>query len=807
MKQILRGALIGFLFALYCLSLSAQSVYFFRDSDKPNYYDSGLAFKTAPSFIEQVGPSGDKIPTESNIVLEGSNSLKIKWNSKPSGNWDALVIAPGFPFQNITQTDTLAFWVYSPTGLSKDLLPNIYMEGAPGATKSKKYALSDYTADIPAQSWLQIKIPLRIFFNDPNQTNINFSQIKAIIFGQRIADGEDHTLYIDEVRTYRSSAVIPSPPTDLRAFGYDSHAELRWKNPNPTGLAGYRIYRAIHNDTYELVRMVGATDTLFIDFVRSFGTNLNLKYKVVSVNSSGVESTEAASAEASTRDFSDEELLDMVQAYTFRYFWNFGHPVSGLSRERNTSGDLVTMGGSGFGVMAILVGIERGFITRQQGLERLSKIVNFLYNAPRFHGAFPHWMHGSTGQVIPFSTQDNGGDIVETAFLFEGLLTVREYFEGNSADEVALREKITELWEAIEWNWYRKQNQNVIFWHWSPTVNFAINHQVRGFNEAQMVYLLAVSSPNNNAVPASLYKQGWAGSGYINGATYYGYKLDVGGGRGGPLFFSHYSYIGFDPRYLRDDFTNYFIRNRNHTLINRAYCIDNPKNYAGYSENCWGLTASDDPLVGYLAHEPTASNDNGTIAPTAALSSMPYTPEESMAALKHFYRNLGARLWGPMGFYDAFNESQNWFANSYLAIDQGPIICMIENYRTQLLWHHFMANAEIQAGLTKIGFTPDSTLVSTQEIPLSEILELNIFPNPAMDRTTIEIQQLQAATVTLECYNAQGTLQRTLLDRQLLPTGIHQVNLYTMDLAKGLYFLRIKTNEGQLTKKLMILKH
>ncbi|MDX1943745.1 MAG: glucoamylase family protein [Saprospiraceae bacterium] len=804
MKLSLTYIVCAALFLLFSVMLvQSQSVYFFRDSDKPGYYDSGLAFKTAPSTIEQTGPSGDKIPTASDIVFQGENSLKLRWTSQPSGNWDFLVIAPGFPFQNISQTDTLAFWVYSPTGLSKELLPLIYMEGAPGTTKSRKYNISAYTNNIPTQTWTQIKIPLSAFFTDPNQTNINFTQVKAIIFGQGIADGVSHTLYVDEVRTFRSSTAIPNPPSDLRAFGYDSHAELRWKNLANPGLDNYRIYRSVNGGAFQLLKSVDKSDTLFLDFVRPLGTNLNLSYRVYGVNASGAESATAATATTATFDMSDEELLTMVQEYTFRYFWDFAHPLSGLARERNTSGDVVTMGGSGFGVMAILVGIERGFVTKEEGLQRLLKIVNFLDNASTFHGAFPHWMNGNTGGVVPFSTQDNGGDIVETAFLFEGLLTVRQYFDGNSLDEITLRNKITSMWEAIEWNWYRKQNQNVIYWHWSPNFNFAINLAVRGFNETHMVYLLALASPTN-AVPPNLYTQGWAGSGYTNGNTYYGIKLDVGFGNGGPLFFSHYSYLGFDPRYLRDAYTNYFIRNRSHTLINRAYCIDNPKNYPGYSEVCWGLTASDDPLVGYKAHEPSSSGDNGTITPTAALSSMPYTPEESIAALKHFYRDRGAKLWGSMGFYDAFNDAQNWTASSYLAIDQGPIIGMIENHRTQLLWNNFMKSPEITAGLQNAGFTPDSTLVSAEDFSIKDVLTIHIFPNPAFGMAVIEIEQLQTAGVSVELLDSNGALRQILLRNEQLLPGTHRMKIDTQTLNNDIYFLRIRSDEQQLTKKILI---
>jgi len=399
---------------------------------------------------------------------------------------------------------------------------------------------------------------------------------------------------------------------------------------------------------------------------------------------------------------SDSALLTLVQQRTFNYFWKFAHPVSGLAPERTITPDTVTIGGSGFGVMSILVGIERKFISREQGLDRLLKIVNFLYTADHYHGIWPHWMNGATGKTIPFGRKDDGGDVVETAFMFQGLLCVRQYFTGDSPKETMLRNKINWMWNDAEWSWYTRNGQPVLYWHWSPNNGWSMNHPIHGYNECLIAYILAVSSPRYPA-PARIYDQGWAMSNYfLNGKEYYGIKLPLGFDYGGPLFFAHYSFLGLDPRGLKDRYADYWEQNRNHTLINRQYCIENPKHYKGYGADCWGLTASDSYKF-YDAHSPT--NDLGVITPTAALSSFPYTPEYSMLALKYFYYRLGDRLWGEYGFYDAFSESRNWFDYQYLAIDQGPIVVMIENYRSGLLWKLFMSCPEIQAGLKKLGFT------------------------------------------------------------------------------------------------------
>lgn len=396
---------------------------------------------------------------------------------------------------------------------------------------------------------------------------------------------------------------------------------------------------------------------------------------------------------------SDEELLSKVQEQTFKYFWDFAHPASGMARERNTSGNIVTSGGSGFGIMALVVGIERDFISRTEGIQRMNKIVTFLEEADRFHGAWSHWIDGNTGAVVPFSTKDNGGDLVETSFLVQGLLTFRQYLTASDTAGNNLINRITGLWEAVEWDWYRKNNEDVLYWHWSPNYSWDLNFAMYGYFEEQITYFLSAASPTHN-IPNVVYSNGFGKNGAIvKNNTYYGYKLPLESPS--PLFWVHYSYLGLDPHFS-DDYANYWEQNVNATLINHAYCIANPKNYVGYSEDCWGLTSSDNQN-GYDAHSP--ANDKGVITPSAALSSFPYTPDESMRALKFFYYTLGDRLWGEYGFYDAFNLTDGWTADSYLAIDQGPIIIMIENYRTGLLWELFMSAPEVQSGFTTLGFT------------------------------------------------------------------------------------------------------
>lgn len=410
---------------------------------------------------------------------------------------------------------------------------------------------------------------------------------------------------------------------------------------------------------------------------------------------------------------SDDAFLEYIQKTHFNYMWEGAEPNSGLARERiHVDGNyplndqnIVTTGGSGFGITGLIVAMERGFISREEGAERLLRIVDFLEKADRFHGVWPHWLDGTTGKVKPFGTKDNGGDLVESAFLMQGLLCVRQYFLNGNDTEKEIATRIDVLWKEMDWTWYLN-GKNVLYWHWSPEYNWEMNLPIRGYDECLITYILAASSPTHT-IPAEVYHEGWARNGEIKSDAYaYGLPLILkhngAEAYGGPLFWSHYSYIGLNPKGLTDDYANYWELNRNQTLINHLYCVANPKKYRGYGENCWGLTASYS-VNGYTAHKPMA-NDLGVITPTAALSSFPYTPEESMAALKHFYFDLGDQIWGEYGFYDAFSQQENWYPKRYLAIDQLTIAPMIENYRTGLIWDLFMSCPEVQEGLEKLNF-------------------------------------------------------------------------------------------------------
>lgn len=403
------------------------------------------------------------------------------------------------------------------------------------------------------------------------------------------------------------------------------------------------------------------------------------------------------------RGLSDAELRDRAAQASATYFTDWSHPGSGMARERSAGAfgydveDTVTTGGTGFGLLAQIVAVERGWRRRQGVLDRLERLLGFLETADCFNGIFPHFLSGATGRVLAFMPGDDGGDVVETAFLMTGLLTAAKYF----TDAPELGARIEELFAAVDWAAHLSED-GAVMWHRHPDRPWPADAlAIRGWNEALPVFVLGAGAPRHK-LPPSAYHRSWATApAFRNGRDYAGVTLPLGPDWGGPLFLSQYAFLGLDPRGLRDAYADYGAQARAHALVNRAHCLANPKGWSGYGEACWGLTASDDPS-GYVAHSPTC--DTGVITPTAALGSFPFAPDEAMRALRHFHDGLGERIWGEAGFADAFSLHFDWVAESRLAIDQAPIVAALENHRSGLLWGIFMKRPEVRNGLSALGF-------------------------------------------------------------------------------------------------------
>ena len=711
--------------------IKAQPEYFrhelFDNSKTSTSYFYSVAQAVTPSAVEN---DRGRLPVSSEAFKTPPNALRVTWTSRAGGVWRAEIHMIDFRnrFPEL-KGRTLVFWCYAPVGIGAADLPEIVLSNArediqvaefPGSFTAPE-PLGKFVGDIPAKKWVEVRVPM-----DELKTASIYvfrpEHLQSVILHQGRADGVQHTLIVDDVRVTDGGDETANlqAPVALQAEGEERHVMLHWDAEELKGLARFVVYRSLDGGEWRPVGIQVPGIHRYMDWLGKPG--VTARYRIVAEDWAFHDSPTSEEATATTHAMSDDELLTMLQHDAFEYYWEGADPQSGMARE-NIPGDdrIVATGASGMGICALIVGVDRGFITREQGLERMEKMVTFLEHADRYHGAWSHYMNGATGKTMPvFGMLDNGGDLVETSFLMEGLLTARQYFSGSSEREKALYQRITQLWESVEWDWYRLDvKSDFLYWHWSAEWSSQIHHPLIGFNEVMVTYLLAIASPTHG-VPASMYYSGWAsqakmaqgyrqgwsgmtdGNHYTNGNTYYDIKLDVGVGRGGPLFFTHYSFLGPDPHALHDKFTtSYFENNRNIALINRAYCIANPKKFAGYGADFWGLSAADTP-DGYAASAPDDGDDHGTMALTGALASFPYTPEASMAALKHYYRDLGGKVWGEFGPRDAYDPADDWVAPIYMGLNQAPIVAMVENYRTGLLWKNFMANPEIGEMLKKL---------------------------------------------------------------------------------------------------------
>jgi len=702
---------------------------FFDNGPRTSSYFYSFGKAVEPSTLQILDK---KLPLSSEVFFTPPNSLRISWRSNAGGSWAAQIKVLEFRDREILfEGDTLSFWMYSEEKIVASALPELRLHDT-NRGFSEPIRVGEFSGDIASKKWTRVRIPFARI-KAGSVTSFDPHRLSSMIFEQGAADSAAHSLFIDEVRIEDAPAsgdsrqAAQGVPKNLQARGYERHIDLSWDAPashsqNEAAPGQFIVYRSSDGSNFEPVGMETPGVYRYTDFLGKVGQKAY--YKVVASDASYRESAPSGIASATTHSMTDDELLTMLQEACFRYYWEGAHPDSGMIRENLPGNDrIVATGASGFGIMALVVGVERGFVSREQGVERLNKIATFLEKAPRYHGAWSHFMDGRTGQSLPvFDVIDSGGDLVETAFLIEGLLAARQYFNRSTPEETALAKRITHLWETVEWDWYRKsQDSDALYWHWTPEWSWFINHRLTGFNETVIVYLLAIASPTHGVAPelyytgwagqseaAKLYRTGWSGSSegehYANGNSYYGIKLDVGVGSGGPLFFAHYSYMGFDPHSLTDLYTNYFENNRNLALINRAYAIDNPGKHKTYGADAWGITAIDGPR-GYVPEAPDPQDDEGTLAPTGALASFPYTPEASMAAFKHFYRDLGDRLWGIYGPIDAYNLDDDWWSPIYMGLNQAPITVMVENYRTGLMWKLFHSNPEIQTMLKKLDAT------------------------------------------------------------------------------------------------------
>ncbi len=685
----------------------------FENSMMPNSYYNSTANYTGNSWIKHIQ---SKLPISETYSFTPKNALELEYISSEDGNWSATISYDKIRGIDFFQPAThLSFWLFLKDVDTVNALPKVAVLFDKESI-SKTMELRQFVTN-EKEKWQQVLIPLSDFSDAitvENVSGLQFSQGKKTVNTQ--------TLFLDQIEliTVSEASEVNQIPEIIASKGYERHIDLNWKPLTDTNVKYIKIYRSNLDGTFKAVGIQLPSISGFSDYVGET-SQTDFSHKITFLDSNYNESTFSNSVTSKTQTLTDEGFLDMIQEANFRYYWDGAEPNSGLAYE-NIPGrtSMIASGASGFGIMAMIAGIERGFITRDQAVERFLKITKFLNKADRFHGVFPHFLDGSTGKVVPFfGKRDNGGDLVEHSFLMQGLLTAYQYFNANNVKETEIRNTISTLWNETEWSWYKRYpDADFLLWHWSPDQEWVINHKLIGWNETMITYFLAIASPTH-AVPSSMYYSGWAspskeaqdyrsnwgqtkdGFNYSNGKTYFGIELPVGVSNGGPLFFVHYSYFGLNPHKLTDTYVNYFENNKRIAEINQRYSIENPKKYRGYGEDFWGLTASDGPSH-YSANEPNIANDEGKMTPTGALASFPYTPEASMKALKNYYYNYGDFLYGYYGFKDAFSLDENWCSPLYMGLNQAPIVVMIENHRSLLLWNLFMSHQDVKTGLVKL---------------------------------------------------------------------------------------------------------
>lgn len=725
---MLRRLLVSLLMLPLTLRAHADQHYsrelFFANSLSQGFEPYTDASFSAPSSLdlaqgslEHDRPDHGKLPVDTSHFLSGPNSLRLRYTSMPNGGWSAELHVYLFRNRRLDwDGDTLSFWIWSSTSVPAEALPHIALVDV-DENHTAPLALSRFVASgLPAGRWTRILIPLTPF-NTASLRAFRPHHLTRIVFSQGAADSSAHTLLLDEVRILNDSAALhkaPASPTQPEAEAFERHIDLRWTDVEDAHVADYVIYRSLNGGPLQPIGVQRPGPHRFTDFLGD--PHATATYRVTARTSALAESVPSAPVTATTHLMSDDDLLSMVQRASFRYYWEAAEPHSGMARESEPGDDdVIALGASGFGIMATVVAVDRHFIPRDAAVDRLLTTTRFLDRADRYHGAWAHFISGSTGHTISlFGIYDDGADLVETSFLMEGLLTARQYFSADTPNERELRARITRLWQGVEWDWFQATpNRDGLYWHWSPVYAFQIANRLQGWNEVMITYLLAIASPTH-PVPPSLYTTGYCRVGtreaaeYGHHQTWYGIPLSqtYGPDTPGPLFFTHYSFMGYDPRGVRDRFSNYFVQNRNESLVSQAYAMANPGHFAGYSAGSWGLTAVDGPDDRYHEYKPFTTDD-GTLAPTGAVSAYAYTPEASLAAIRHWYRDLGAQLWDIYGFRDSFNQSANWFSGISMGLNQAPQTVMIENGRTGLVWRMFMSNPEILHTQHAIGLQPD----------------------------------------------------------------------------------------------------
>ncbi len=520
----------------------------------------------------------------------------------------------------------------------------------------------------------------------------------------------------------------------------------------------------------------------------------------------------------------DVAVLDSLQYRGFLYFWNEANPANGLVKDRNTPGSVSSIAATGFGLSALCIAVDHGWITREAARSRVLTTLQTFWTGPQgpgtdgtigYKGLFYHWLDMSTAR----RTWNSELSTIDTALLFAGILHAREYFSTVDPADVQIRALADSITWRADWDWARNNGPGLTM-GWQPASGF-LGNRWTGYNEAMILYILALGSPTH-PVPASDWNFWCSSYGWTNPAgADVGYYVTFP-----PLFGHQYSHCWIDFRHIRDPYmtfrgSTYFENSRKATLGQIAYArlqdrlwqfTGNPAYNLGESDSLWGFTACDDPVSGYAAHGAPSGFDNGTIAPTAAISSLPFAPDSVWRCILNMWTHRNSvfegrvyPFYGPYGFGDAFNPVKSqWFTTAVLGIDQGPIVMMIENWRNDMVWARFMGNADIQRGLTAAGFALLPTGVDDPPLAGGGEVRFSSHPNPARGASLLRFRLPHAARVRMDVYDALGRHVETLADGERGP-GEHELSLDGRTLPAGVYLCRLAVDGQPYLRKVTLL--
>lgn len=812
MKSYLVYLLLLIIFSVTVISQTKPDLVIF-DEDDPigaGYYDASFGIKSGSSTLT-LGGAGDKLIIETANHYSGINSGLLEWKSAAGGDWSLYIASINWATRDASGYDSLIMYVDSRGAIAASNLPKIGLESNTQQLSSL-INLGDFFSsgtDADTVTWQRVSIPLTAF---KPYNLFALSAFKDVNFHQGTADNVQHTMWVDNIRIVSNANIpdttLPSSPKRVVTRSGDKSIVLHW-NLNPEkNLLGYNVYRATSASgpftklTSSALPLPSFADLAVIN-VQAY------TYYVRAVNSNQVEGANSDTVTVIPQSFAnDDAFLNYIEQTAFDYFWYEANPTTGLIKDRSAPNVAASIASAGFGLTAIGIGADRGWITRAEGRDRTLTTLNTFWTGPQgvdstgtigYNGWFYHFLDMNT------ATRDGLSELssIDTGLLLAGILYSKQYFNGSDSTETKIRALADSIYNRIDWNWMRNGGSSLTMgWHpgSGPGSGF-IGARWIGYNEAMILYIMGIGAPVNPLPPSAW--DAWT-SGY-QWRTYYGYSYVYY-----PALFTHqYSHCWVDFRNIADGYmkaqgSTYFENSRRATLAQREYCIANPGSFVGYGANFWGLTASDDPN-GYKEHGAPNGYDNGTIAPTAAGGSIPFAPEACIPALRYMYDQYRTSIWTGYGYRDAFNLSVNpaWWDADMIGIDQGPIIIMAENYRTQSVWNTFMKEKIITDGLQRSGFTT-VTDVAKANPPKSYSLEQN-YPNPFNPTTVIRYNLSKQNLTFLKVYDLLGREIATLVAR-IQDAGGYAVSFDASQVPSGVYFYTLKSGEYFSVKKMLLIR-